>query len=545
MKPLLSLLFILAILTCCQQQRPIVDSEITGCPPAPPSPTEVAELYKVKPIELIPEALGKFHREITTTSEEAQRFFDQGIQLKYAFAVNEAASSFREAQKADTTCAMCYWGEAWALGSYLNGHMRENKAPLALAAAQKAAELAENNSTDLERALIDAMKVRYIDEYEYDNRRVQDSLFALAMEVVYEYYDDDVDVGTLYAEALFLLEPRGGYRELDDPDVMRLHAVLEGVLEQDITHPGACHLYIHATESTPNPGLAESCADYLGDAIPGASHINHMPSHTYNEMGLWGQSVRANLQASHSDRLADEGRAFAIYPGHNLHMLLFAACYDGQGAVAMRAGKDMTKMYDGNAALEALTMVRFGRFDEMVELPRPEADNSVYGAFWDFCFGYSKLKLGETDFAELYARRVARVADTTTAEFRWQPAGPILNELVAILEGEMAREQGDLVAAEKFYRQAVKIDDTLPYSEPEPLPFDARHWLGAFLLDQGRYVEAEEVFRKELADHPHNGWSLHGLIQALKAQDKPYDMEQEDFESSWARADMWLERAIL
>ncbi len=545
MKPLLSLLFILTILAGCQQQRPIVDSEITGCPPAPPSPTEVAELYKVKPIELIPEALGKFHREITTTSEEAQRFFDQGIQLKYAFAVNEAASSFREAQKADTTCAMCYWGEAWALGSYLNGHMRENKAPLAYAAIQKALQLSEEYASEREKALIEAMAARYIEDYEYDSRRTQDSLFAVAMAEVYEDYEDDVDVGTLYAEALFLLEPRRGYRQLDDPDVMRLHAVLEGVLERDITHPGACHLYIHATESTPNPGLAESCADYLGDAIPGASHINHMPSHTYNEMGLWGQSVRANLQASHSDRLADEGRAFAIYPGHNLHMLLYAASYDGQGAVAMRAAKDMTKMYDGNNALEALTMIRFGRFDEMLELPRPKTRNAVYGAFWDFCFGYSKLKMGESDFAKLYANRVARYADTTTAEFRFEEAAPVLKVLVALLEGEIAREAGENDKALAAFQRAVKLDDSLPYNEPEPLPFDARHWLGAFLLDQDQYAAAEEVYRTELADHPHNGWSLHGLIQALKAQDKPYDIEQEDFESSWARADMWLERSIL
>ncbi|MEM9327498.1 MAG: hypothetical protein AAGA85_17660 [Bacteroidota bacterium] len=545
MKFLACSMLVLAMAIACQQQRPIVDSEITGCPPAPPSATEASKLYVVEPIEFIPEALGKFHRPITTNSADAQQFFDQGIQLKYAFAVNESVSSFRKAQEADTTCAMCYWGEAWALGSYLNGHMRKNKAPLAFAAIQKAAALAGDYANDLEKQLIDAMSVRYIEEYKYDERRVQDSLFALAMQGVFESNPEDLDIGTVYAEALFLLEPRNGHRALEDPNVMRLHAVLEHVLDLDITHPGACHLYIHATESTPNPGLAKSCADYLGDAIPGASHINHMPSHTYNEMGLWGESVRANLQASHTDRLADEGRGFAIYPGHNLHMLLFAACYDGQGAIAMRAAKDMTKMDHGNTALEALTMIRFGRFDEMLELPRPDSRNAVFGAFWDWCYGYSKLKLGESDFAELYVRRVAETADTITTQYRWQPAGPILKELVAILEGEIAREAGQSGPALAKFREAVRIDDSLPYSEPEPLPFDARHWLGSLLLDQGRYTEAEQVFRKELSDHPHNGWSLHGLVEALKAQSKPYHIEQEDYESSWARADVWLERPIL
>ncbi len=495
------------------------------------------ELYQVKAIDLLPAALGKFERNITTSSSEAQDFFNQGIQLKYAFAVNESASSFREAQKLDPDCAMCFWGEAWALGSYLNGAMSESKSPVALAAIQKAAELA-SNATEVEQALITAMTGRYIEDYVRSERRIQDSIFALAMEEVYQKFPDDLDVATVYAEALFLLEPRRGTREMDDPGVMKIHDVLEKVLAVDIEHPGACHLYIHATESTNQPQLGESCADYLGNSIPGASHINHMPSHTWNEVGRWGESVRANLQAWHSDQKSKIGEGIAIYPSHNLHMLLYAASFDGQGAIAIQAGKDYAKS-TGNTMYHVLTLTRFGRFDEVLPIEdRPTAD--VAGGFWDFCQGYARLKTGEADFAGVYLDRILATADTSKASFRFHPAKQLLGVVGAILEGEIFWQEGNLNQAIQSFQRGVNIEDGMAYDEPEPLPFDARHWLGAALLEAGRFADAEKVYRDELADHPHNGWSYFGLIAALKAQSKNYDAEQAKLDDSWARSDTWL-----
>ena len=192
------------------------------------------------------------------------------------------------------------------------------------------------------------MAVRYVEKFDAAKRVEQDRAYRDAMEKVSAQYPDDLEIGTLYADALFLLEPRRGKRDMNDPNVRQLHQVLESVLSRDVQHPGACHLYVHATESTVVPGRAEACAEFLGRSIPGASHINHMPSHTWNEVGRWGDSVRANLEAWHSDQKAAIGEGFAIYPEHNLHMLLYAASYDGQGAIATRAGEGLREADRGH-----------------------------------------------------------------------------------------------------------------------------------------------------------------------------------------------------
>jgi hypothetical protein len=367
-----------------------------------------------QPIRLYETALGEYDYGISSDVPEAQAYFGQGVQMMYAFTKEDAARSFREAWKLDPDCAICYWGEAWSWGSYLNGVMQGDEAPHAYAAIRRAVELAEQGHADeRERALIDAMAVRYVEDYDPAERAQQDSAYARAMAAVYEAYPEDLDIGTLYAEALFLLEPRRGTRDLADPDVRRLHGVLEEMLARDIRHPGACHLYIHATESTAEPGKAAACAEFIGNAIPGASHINHMPSHTWNEIGRWGDAVRANIQAWHSDLKAEYGEGFAIYPSHNLHMLLFAASMDGQGAVAMQAGRDYTDL-TGSTMYEVLTLLRFGRFEQILEVEdRPE--QSVHAGMWDFAQGYAHLRTGSPGFARAYLDRVLATADSTEA----------------------------------------------------------------------------------------------------------------------------------
>jgi tetratricopeptide (TPR) repeat protein len=489
------------------------------------------------PIDYIPSALGSYEWKISTDNEQAQAYFKQGMQLRYAYNINEAARSMAEARRLDPECAMCYWGEAFALGSFLNGVMSAEKGPYAHEAIEKAVALADN-VTEVERDLIMAARVRYPAAWDPEKRRPVDEAFATEMAKVYEKYPDNLDVAVVYAVSLFMLEERRGYRDNADPDLIRLHGVLTGVLEENIAHPGACHLYIHATESTQTPGRALECADYLGAAVPVASHIQHMPSHTWNEVGHWDKSVRANTAAYNSDLKSRENQGFSYAPQHNLHMLLFAASYDGQGSAATQAGKDYRKE-TGNAMYELLTLVRFGRFDEVVEKDnRP--DDEVGAALWDFAYGYASLKEGDVRTAKSMRDKTLEFAATTDKRFRFHPAGRVVGTVAHILEGEILWIEDDLTGAIAAFEKAAQVEDSMDYDEPEPLPFAARHWLGAALIEAGRAAEAEEHYRVELKDHPHDVWSLHGLKSALAAQGKTDPDVDADFDMSTARMDVWI-----
>ncbi|MEO8035337.1 MAG: hypothetical protein ABI837_12955, partial [Acidobacteriota bacterium] len=491
-----------------------------------------------EPMPLYSKVLGRFTRPISSSIAEAQQYFDQGFQLMYAFDKYGAIRSFREAEQRDPSCAVCYWGEAWAWGSFLNGTLSADESPFAYAAIQQARKLSAGHSTAVERALIDAMSSRYVEHFDPVKQHDQDVAYADAMSKVHDRFPKDLDAGTLYAESLFVMEPRRGARDIASPKVQRILHALEDVLTLDASHVGACHLYIHLAEATTEPGRAEKCADSIGNAIPGASHLNHMPSHIWNLVGRWGDSVRANLQAWHSDQKAAVGEGIAIYPSHDLHMLMFSASMDGQGAIAIQAAKDYTK-FDSNM-FHVLTLVRFGRFEEVQELPRPE-NNEIAAGVWDFGQGYSHLRRGEKDFARAYLNRVKTAAAASKATFRVHSAHDLLGILGAILEGEIERADGHLDRAIETFHRAVAQNDTLIYDEPEPLPFSPRHWLGAALLEAKRYGDAEQVYQQDLKRHPHNGWSLFGLKAALELQGRRSPEVERDLDLSWARSDTWTQ----
>ena len=510
------------------------------------SPEYPPEFEETMPLHHDGKGLGPFSRAITTSSTDAQLYFDQGIQLMYAFDPNGAARSFREAWKLDPDCAMCYFGEAWAWGPYLNGPMTSPDAPRAYVAIQKAMELAAGNTTDVERALIEAMATRYEAEHDSDRRRELDERWAATIKDVYAEYPMDLDAGFLAGEALMLLQPRRGRWDHENPAVVEIHALLEDVLDKDITHPGACHLYIHATEPTEVPGKAEACADHLGPSIPGASHIQHMPSHTYNRIGRWGDAVRANTDAWHSDLKAAHGEGFAIYPSHNLHMLLFAASNDGQGAVAIQAGRNYADLMDGATFYTALTMVRFGHFEDVIALQDPP-EGTVFRGLYDFGKGYAHLRMGDEGTARWYLHLMEKaIEEDPDNAFRGHTATQLLGVTKSILEGEILRANGELDRAIAVMREGGEIEDGLRYDEPEPLPFSVYTWLGDALNEAGRHAEAEEAFRHELYKHPHNGWSLFGLEHALRAQGKDAEADEvhEEFLEAWARSDTYLRSPI-
>ena len=469
-----------------------------------------------KPIPLMPKALGPFTRKISSSNADAQAYFTQGMQMMFAFAKQDAIRSFRAAWAADPTCAICYWGEAWAWGSYLNEKMDAEDAPFAYAASRKALDL-KAKASPVERDYIDALAVRYVKDFDAEKRRAQDEAYAESMRRLSEKYPDDLDARTLYADALFLLEPRRGKRDMNTPGVQRLHGVLEGILARDAKHPGACHLYVHATESTVRPEKAEACAEY-----PRQVHSwrePHQP-HALAHVERGGALGRLRARQPRCRAFRPQGRhrrGLRHLSVHNLHMLLYAASMDGQGAIATMAGRDYAKRVRGDTMYQVLTLLRFGRFDEILEVKtRPE--RPIPAGLWDFAQGYAYLRTGQVDMAKLYLGRVRKGAETPKAEFRDHPASRLLGLVGDLLEGEILREEKQLDAAIAKFESAVVQDDALEYDEPEPLPFPARHWLGAALIEAKQFADAERVYREDLKQHPRNGWSLLGLTQAIEGQ---------------------------
>jgi len=380
------------------------------------------------------------------------------------------------------------------------------------------------------------MSARYAATFSPTAARAQDQAYAQAMKAVWQRYPDDADIATLYAEASFLLLPRPGALDIKSPAVIEVLRVLEGVLARDVRHPGACHLYVHTTEWTPEPARGEKCVEFLGTARPGASHINHMPSHTWSKVGRWGDAVRASLQAWQSDQKAVAGGdAFITYPAHDLQMLVFAASMDGQGSVAIQAGTGLARL-TRDPMYRGLALVRFGRFADIPAIgERPSGD--LASGMWDFAQGYAQLRKGDATAARASLDRLTATAGTTKAVFKIHPVGVLLRIVSGILDGEIRRAAGDIPGAVAAFQQAVAAEDTLLVDEPEPLPFAARHWLGAALLQAKRFAEAEQVYQADLADHPKNGWSLRGLQQALEGQGKPSAAVADQFRASWVRSD--------
>lgn len=509
-------------------------------------PVALAAQDEAPQMPLLEDVTGDFTRPIDTGSQLAQAYFDQGMQMVYAFTYPVAIRSFEEAQRQDPTCAMCYWGEAQARGPFLNSRMTDANAPLAYEAAQKALSLIDETDDPVEKALIRAMSIRYAEEHTEENRVVLDSAYSQAMADVHQAYPDDLDVGALYAESLMLLNPeRWGY-DASDPFVRGIHSTLEDVLAKDIHHPGACHLYIHATEATDVAYKAEACADLLMTAVPGSSHLNHMPSHTYNVLGRWGKAVRSNAMAWRSDDRTADGRGVSYAGTHNLHMLFYAGSMDGQGQVSTAAAEEYARQVNGGVFYHSMVLLRFGEFQQILDLTEAPEEPLRLG-LWEFSRGYAHLRTGSPDSAAVYLERVDEKASTLEdVRMRAHSAADLLGITGDILRGEILRSEGRLDEAIEVFERAVQTHDGLRYDEPEPLNFSARHWLGDALLEAERYADAERVYRGALEQHPDNGWSYFGLEKALRAQGKTAeaDRARADFDRVWARADVVINASI-
>lgn len=489
--------------------------------------------------------LGDYSRQITTIAAEAQAYFDQGLRLGYGFARADAARSFRAAQERDPDCAMCYWGEAWALGPYQNNPAGVGEPADARRAAAAALQRVEGVD-GWEQALIEAMVARYPDEA--DNAFATEE-YAAAMAEAAAAHPTDPDVGTLHGEALMMFRPWDLHRTVDEqvepyPESAAAIQALEAVLADDLAHPGACHLYIHAVEAW-EPWRAADCADRLGETIPGVSHIQHMPSHIYVHIGRFGDAVRANQAAVKMDRAAEYDAGFSVYAGHNMGMLAFAAWLDGQSGVSLTAARDMGRLDPEDAFHYDLKLARFGRWAEILDRD-VATDDDFQGAIQHFARGLAELREGDREAADAALATIREVRAKTAEDAVYGFFGHLEVDLLGVAEhilaGEIAATDGRVDEAVSHLREAIALEDGFPYAEPEPWHLPARHVLGAVLLEADRPEAAEAVYREALEAHPGNGWSLRGLEQSLAAQGRQVAAAEaaEAFAEAWQRADIWL-----
>jgi tetratricopeptide (TPR) repeat protein len=506
--------------------------------------------------------LGDWHREITTQSTEAQQYFDQGLRFLYGFNHHSAEQSFRQAAMADPGCAMCWWGVAMSLGPHINVPAIPERTHSAWIAEQKARTLAPKASP-VEKALIAALSPRYREPQPTDPAAelAAETAYADSMRSVAKHFPQDMDVQTLFAEAMMDLRPWDYWtrKGTPQPGTQEIVATLEHVLATTPNHPGANHLYIHALEASPHPEKARASADRLMTLMPGAGHMVHMPSHIYERLGLYDKSVESNRKAVAVDKAfmpyVNAGSFYPMYAAHNQHFLADAAMMEGRSAEAIKAAKgarstaplEMMRMMPGVDffhTVPTFAMIRFGKWDDLLKDPAPPADLRYAKAIWHYGRGMAQAVKGRASKAAIERDSLNAIAEQLSPD---QPedlnsARALLRIAGRMLDAKIAEKSGKTDDAIRDLGVAIDMEDSLHYSEPADWMIPVRQSMGALAMRSGRESSAEANYRTDLAINPNNGWSLYGLAQALKAQKRMIEVKdaEDRFKKAWARADFKL-----
>ncbi|MFG1664351.1 hypothetical protein [Streptomyces sp. Y7] len=505
--------------------------------------------------------LGTHTRSVTASSARAQLWFDRGLVWTYAFHHEEAVACFEAAAEADPDCAMAHWGIAYALGPNYNKPWEffdDQDLKRTVDRTHAAVELAHDkavHATPVERALIAALRARYPQAKAVEDCSIWNAPYADRMRVVYELAPDDLDVATLYADALMNLTPwqlwdlRTG-EPAEGARTREAEAVLDRALATAAgrDHPGVVHMYVHLMEMSPTPEAALTVADRLRGLVPDAGHLNHMPSHLEVLCGDYRRVVSDNTAAIAADEKyharAGAMNFYTLYRSHNYHFKIYGAMFLGRSEVALETAAQleasipedllrvpsppMADWLEGFLAMRVHVLIRFGRWDDILALPLP-ADPELYcttTAMLHYARGVALSATHRVPEAEaereLFRAAVARVPETRML-FN-NTCADILAIASAMLDGELEYRKGHHDAAFAALERSIELDDNLPYDEPWGWMQPTRHAYGALLLEQGRVEEAEAVYRADLGldgtlpralQHPGNVWSLHGLHECL------------------------------
>jgi len=501
--------------------------------------------------------MGSLHHPITTTSEQAQRYFDQGLRFVYAFNHEEANRSFEAAADWDPKAPMPYWGIALALGPNINSAMERKDERRAVEMVQKARRLA-NGATSKEQAYIEALVTRYVSR-KGAKRKGMDEAYAKAMRLVAQRFSEDDDASTLFAEAMMDLRPwdfwKGDGRPQAGTD--EIVTTLESVLARNPHHPGACHYYIHALEASPFPERALACAERLPELMPGAGHLVHMPAHLYIRLGKYHEAAERNEQAAHVDEAylatrTPSGDYADGYYSHNLQFLWASLMMEGRSAEATKVARELAgTITEDEARIDKwkelylptplYSLIRFGRWDELLREPPPPKGFQLIDGMWRLGRGLALVSTGRLPGAEGEHYALANLTKQIKRDRSQEEkiARILLKIAERLLAGEIAARRQHYDDAIRKLKEAVKLEDSLPYVEPPHWPLPVRQYLGSVLLLAGRPADAETEYRADLSRNPENGWALIGLIQSLKDQQKnDQAAEVEDrFKKAWAHAD--------
>ena len=515
-----------------------------------------------KPVTIMT-GLGSLHHPVSTKQPEAQRFFDQGLSLIFAFNHDEAVRSFKRAAELDPQMAMAWWGVALALGPNINQDVDLAHEEAAYDAVQKALVLAKDKP-EAERDYIEALAKRYSLAPGTDLKKLAVN-YKDAMGTLSKKYPDDLDAATLYAESMMDLRPWQLWSADGKPaeGTEEIVAVLESVLRRNPNHPGAIHYYIHAVEASPHPERALAYAPKLPKLMPMAGHLVHMPAHIYERVGDYSAAARSNAEAAAADEAYFKATGvqgfYSMYYAHNLDFLAVANSMQGNYRDALGAStklvgftspmiKDMP-MFEPVLAKSLLMWERFHKWDEIMKQPEPDASLPSTLAVWIFARAMAFAWRGDIVRAEAEQQSFIKAAKLVPANSMssLNPTSKILMIAQDVLDARIAEAKHDYQKALDSFFKGIKDEDSLAYDEPPQWFHPVRESMGGFLLRRGNYDEAEKTFRADLERNKLSGRSLFGLMESLKAQKKnaAAAAAQREFETAWKNADTKLSIADL
>lgn len=506
---------------------------------------------------------------ITTKKAEAQKYFNQGLMLAYGFNHAEAARSFFEVTRQDSTCAMGWWGFAYVLGPNYNAGMEPDNFQRAYNAVQKARALSAN-CTQKEKDLIETISLRY-SNYSNVPRSELDSAYMEAMKQVHKKYPADVDIAAMCAESIMNLHPwqlwkSDGAMQPWTPEII---AVLEKALQINPKHAGANHFYIHAQEMSQHADKALPSARLLETLVPGAGHLIHMPSHIYIRTGMYHEGVLVNQKASLADSLYLENcHAQGAYPlgyyPHNYHFIAACGTLSGESKSAVIGARQTADHAHKKLMLDPAwgtlqhyytipwyIQVKLGLWDDILHSKAPEKNLKYPSVIWHYAQAMASLSQNKTDLAKQHLADMKNILKDTTLKRLtiWNINNVYDLSIIAtkVIEGEINAKEKNYTQSIALLKEAVAKEDALNYNEPADWFFSIRHHLGAVLINAGKYEEAIKVYAQDLRTYPHNGWALKGLMNAYaKTGDKKkYESVKKEFEEAWKYADIKISSSRL